>query len=134
MADGTIDLDDAGAGIFKCALFLVGYAPAAADDLYSALTNEHANGNGYTTAGAALTGVTWVETTGTLKWDMADIAWTASGGSIVARTAVIYHVASSQLVAQCLMDNTPADVTVTDTNTLTIELNANGIFLLSGGW
>jgi len=134
MADGTLDMDDAGAGVFKCALFLVGYTPAAADTLYSGLLNEHANGNGYLTGGEALTGVTWNEVTGTVIWDAVDIAWTAAGGSIVARTAVIYHVASSQLVAQCLMDNTPADVTVTDTNTLTVELNANGVFTLSGGW
>lgn len=133
-ADGTIDLDDASAGVFKCVLFTSSHSPAQTDNLYSALTNEVANGNGYTTAGEALTSVTWVETSGTVKWDAADIQWTASGGSIVARYAIIYHVSSSQLVAMCLMDNTPADITVNDGSTLTLQLNANGVFQLSGGW
>ena len=134
MADGTLDMDDVGAGVFKCALFTSTHSPAATDDLYSALTNEVANGLGYLTGGEALTSVTWVEATGTLTWDMADIAWTASGGSIVARYAIIYGVASSHLIAMCLMDNTPVDVTVTDGNTLTLQLHANGVFQLSGGW
>ena len=134
MADGTLDMDDTGAAVFKCALFTSALTPAQADDLFSGLTNEVANGLGYLTGGEALTNVTWNESTGTITWDADDVSWTAAGGSIVARYAIIYDVTSSKLVAMCLMDNAPADITVTDGNTLTLQLNANGIFQLSGGW
>jgi hypothetical protein len=134
MADGTVDLDDAGAGVFKCALFTDALTPAQTDDLYSALSDEVAAANGYTTGGEALTGITWTEAAGTATWDADDVVFTASGGSIVCRYAIIYHVASSQLVAMSLLDNSPADVTVTDGNTLTLQLDAAGIFASSGGW
>ena len=61
--------------------------------------------------------------------DPADVVWTAAGGSIVARYAVIYESAGNVL-CYCLLDATPADVTVTDTYTLTVALNASGIFTL----
>lgn len=135
MADGTVDMDDVGAGVFKCALFQSTMVPDQTDDLYSALSNEVANGNGYLTGGVALTNVTWVEAANVTTWDMDDIEWTASGGSIAAiRYAVIYHVASSQLIAVSLLDNTPADVTVTDTNTLALQLPAAGVFQSTGSW
>ena len=62
--------------------------------------------------------------------DCTDATWTASGGSIVARYAVIYEVGGNVL-CYCLLDSTPADVTVTDTNTLTVTINASGLFTLS---
>jgi hypothetical protein len=46
--------------------------------------------------------------------------WTASGGSLVARYAALYEVAGDVL-AYCLLDSAPADVTVTTGNTLTID-------------
>ena len=133
MADGTLDLDG---DTFKCALFTSVLVPAQTDDSYTALANEVANGNGYLTGGETLTTVTWVEAAGTVTFDADDISWTASGGSIVGRYAIIYDDtdAGKQLVAMSLLDNTPADVTVTDTNTLTLQLSASGVFTLSGGW
>ena len=60
--------------------------------------------------------------------------WTASGGSITARFAVIYDDthASDQALCVCLLDTAPADVTATDGNTFTITMNASGILTLSG--
>jgi hypothetical protein len=133
MADGTIDLDD---NTFKVALYLsTSNVATTSIDALSTATNEHANGNGYTTGGVTVA-ATWVESAGTVTFDVADAVWTASGGSIVARFAVIYDdtVASpviDPIIAHCLLDNAPADVTVTDTNQLTIQINANGIFQLT---
>jgi len=62
--------------------------------------------------------------------DPADMVWTASGGSITARFAVLYENAGD-VVCYCLLDSTPADVTATDGNTLTITLHASGIFTLA---
>lgn len=106
--------------------------------VYGDLTNEVANANGYTTGGLALTGESWTNAAGVETFTSNPAIWTASGGSIVARFAVIYVNATvntivKPLLAVCLLDTTPADVTVTTGNTLTITPNASGIFTLSGG-
>lgn len=114
---------------YKIALFLSTSNLSTSSTTYAALTNEHANANGYTTGGNSVT----MSTTGTttLTVDTTDPAvWTASGGSIVARYAVLYEVAGN-VVAYCLLDSTPADVTVTTGNTLTITINASGVFTLA---
>jgi hypothetical protein len=114
---------------YKIALFLSTSNLAASSTTYAALTNEHANANGYTTGGNSVTvsrsGTTTVTITSTNP-----AVWTASGGSIVARYAVLYEV-GGLVVAYCLLDSTPADVTVTNGNTLTITINASGILTLT---
>jgi hypothetical protein len=139
IADGTLDLDDN--TNWRLALFL---STSNADtlggtnDVYGDLTNEHANANGYTTGGVAIT-PTWTQSAGTATFDAADLApgWTASGGSIIARFGVIYKNATvntivKPLLGVFLLDVTPADVTTTTGNTLSITWNASGIFTLSG--
>lgn len=131
IGDGTVDLDT---HTFKCGLALsTSNIATTSVDGYAAVTNEHANANGYTTGGQALTSVTWVEASGTITWDSADPVWTASGGSIVARFAFIYDdtvtsPVADPVVCHSLLDTTPADVTATAGNTLTIQMHANGIF------
>lgn len=128
MGDNTIDMDG---DTFKVALYTsASNAATITNGDKAALTNEVANANGYTTGGNTLASVTWSQTSGTVTFDSADTVWTASGGSIVARYAVIYSDTSitDKLVAFSLLDNTPGDITVTDGNTLTIQMNASGIF------
>ena len=98
---------------------------------YSNLTNEVANANGYTTAGVTLTSVTWTNASGTETFTCANASWNASGGSITARYAVIYDSTTGDLVCYCTLDSTPADVTVTTGNTLTVQINGSGVFTLS---
>lgn len=131
MGDGTIDMDN---DTFKIALFLStsNAATVTTNTLFSDLTNEHAAANGYTAGGATLGSVTWAHSGGTTTFDAVDPSWTASGGSIVARFAVIYSSTGGELVAYCLLDTTPADVTVTTGNTLTIQIDAAGIFTVTG--
>lgn len=114
---------------YKIALFQSTSNIGAASTTYVGLTNEVANANGYTTGGNAVT-LSRSGTT-TVTFDTTDPAvWTASGGSIVARYAVLYEV-GGRVVAYCLLDSTPADVTVTTGNTLTLTINASGIFTLA---
>jgi len=114
---------------YKIALFLSTSNIGAASTTYAALTNEHANANGYTTGGKSVT-ISRSGTT-TLTIDSTDPGvWTASGGSIVARFAVLYEV-SGRVFAYCLLDSTPADVTITDTNTLTITIHASGVLTIA---
>jgi hypothetical protein len=107
-------------------------------NVYGDLTNEHANANGYTTGGVAVTTNTWTNSGGTITFDITtDPSWTASGGSIVARFAVLYKNATvntivKPLLCVCLLDTAPADVTTTTGNTFTIVINASGLFTLSG--
>ena len=132
ISNGTTDLDS---HVFKIALFTsASDANTLTESVYSGLTNEVANANGYTTGGLTLSGVTWTQTGGVATFDATDAVWTASGGSITARFAVIYDdtAATKPLLCVCLLDTAPADVTATNGNTLTIQFNASGIFTLSG--
>jgi hypothetical protein len=117
------------ADTYKCALFLSTSNIGAASTTYAGVTNEHANANGYTTGGISVD-LTLAGTT-TVTADIAtDPVWTASGGSIVARFAVIYEVGGNVL-CYCLLDSTPANVTATDGNTLTVAAHASGVFTLA---
>jgi hypothetical protein len=139
MGDGTYDMDD---HEFKMALFTSASDAATlttANSNLADLTNQVANANGYVTGGVAITGTItnanqWLLTGSTIKFDTDDAVWTASGGSIVARFAVIYDDthASDGLLCMTTLDNTPADVTVTDGNTLTVAIHANGVFTITG--
>jgi hypothetical protein len=125
--NGTFDFDT---DTYKVALFLSTSNIGAGSTTYAGVTNEHANANGYTTGGVSIGALTLSGTTTVTVDDPADVVWTASGGSITARFAVLYENAGD-VVAYCLLDSTPADVTATDTNTLTIAFNASGIFTLA---
>ena len=127
MLNGTFDFDT---DTFKVALFLSTSNIGAASTTYAGVTNEHANANGYTTGGISLGPLTLSGTTTVTVDDPSDMVWTASGGSITARFAVLYENAGD-VVCYCLLDSTPADVTATSGNTLTIALHASGIFTLS---
>jgi hypothetical protein len=98
----------------------------------SGVTNELSTANGYTAGGTATT-LSATESSGTTTVDATDVVWTASGGSIVARLAAIVDTTATpdELIAHCLLDNAPADVTATDTNTFTITMNASGIFTVA---
>lgn len=126
LLNGTFDIDT---DSFKCALFLSTSNIGAASTTYAGLTNEHANANGYTTGGIAVA-LTLAGTTTVTVDITTDPVWTASGGSITARFAVIYEVAGDVL-CYCLLDSTPADMTATTGNTLTVAANASGVFTLA---
>lgn len=125
LLNGTFDLDT---DTFKMALFLSTSNIGAATTTFAGVTAEHAAANGYTAGGVAIT-ITLSGTT-TVTVDSTDAIWTASGGSIVARFAAIYEVAGDVL-CYCLLDSTPADVTVTTGNTLTVQINVSGVFTLA---
>lgn len=130
VADGTIDLDT---HTFKVMLVASGYTPSTAHTVKADITNELSTANGYTAGGATLGSISWGHSGGTATFDAADTVWTASGGSIVARYAVIYDdtAASKELVCYILLDTTPADVTTTAGNTLTLQWNGSGIFTIT---
>lgn len=113
----------------KLALFTATHTPAASDTSYTSLTNEVANGVGYTTGGNTLT-QTWAETAGVATLDADDTSWTASGGSIAYRYAVLYNdtPAGKNLIAYWDEGST---VTIADGETRTLAFNASGILTLT---
>lgn len=134
MGDGTIDLD--GDSFIAILCQSTSNIATTSIDGYAAVTNEVATANGYTQGTLAVGSVTWVESSGTVTFDCADIVWTASGGSIVARFGAIYDDTVTTPVADpvlchSLLDDSPADVTATDGNTFTIAIHANGVFAVT---
>jgi len=126
MLDGQFAI---AADTYKMALFLSASNIGVTSTTYAALTSEHANANGYTTGGIAVD-LTLAGST-TVTADIAtDPVWTASGGSIVARFAVIYEV-TGDVLCYSTLDSAPADVTCTTGNTLTVAANASGVFTLA---
>jgi hypothetical protein len=135
--DGTLDLNS---NTFKLTLHTSGYTPSASTHtLFAHATNEVANGNGYSTGGIALSNLSLTSGSGTTKWSADNIVWTANGGSITARYAVLWasgtlNGQANPLVAFITLNDqggTPTDVTVTDGNTLTVQWNTNGILTLT---
>lgn len=98
---------------------------------YGSITNEVANGNGYTTGGVTLTGQTWVGggATPTGTFDTGNGSWTGATAGFSARAAVVYDSTTGDLIAYCLLDSTPADVTWAAGNT--IEVDIANLFVLS---
>lgn len=127
LLDGTFDLDT---DTFFMALFLSTSNLSSASTTYAALTGEHANANGYTTGGISMGPLALSGTTTVTVDDPVDYVWTAAGGSITAKWAVIYESAGN-ILCYCTLDSGGADVTATVGNTLTVALNASGIFTLA---
>ena len=127
-SNGTMDLDG---DTFIMGLSTSTYVPnqGTHEDLAD-ITNE-VSGNGY--ARQTLTSVTFTEpVAGTWQFDSANPVFTASGGSIVARFWWVFDdTPASPLDPLCfygLLDQTPADVTTTDGNTLTVTVHASGYY------
>ena len=135
IGEKKIDLEN---DVIKCALFLQASNcgdVALATAQYATLTSQHANQGapGYETGGKTVA-TTWTQTGGTATLGCANPSWVATGGSIVARFAVLYSdtATNKDLIAYCILDSTPADVTCTVGNTLTIEIDASGVITLAG--
>lgn len=126
LLNGTFDIDS---DSWKLALFLSTSNIGAGSTTYAGVTNEHANANGYTTGGIAVT-LTLAGTT-TVTVDIAtDPVWTASGGPITARFGVLYEVGGNVL-NYTLLNNTPADETASAGNPFTVAAHASGLWTLS---
>ena len=141
IAQGIIDLDS---DTFRINLYL---STSNANTLTKAtindmgdLTNQVATNYGYTQDTKSVT-ITVAESGGTVTIDeTTNPVWTASGGDITARWAVIFKYvdgtpANNTPLAVCYLDyggGSPADVTATDGNTLTITMSGSGLFTWSG--
>jgi hypothetical protein len=134
LCNGTIDFDT---DSIKVSLHASGYTPDLTHDEFADATNELATANGYTAGGTGITG-TVTNTGSTTKLSASgDATWTAAGGSIVARYAIMRKVGTinglvNPLIGYCLLDTTPANVTATAGQNLIIATPTNGFWQLTG--
>lgn len=126
LLDGVLNFAD---DTFRIALFQSTSNLGVGSTTYAALTNEVATANGYVQDAKSVT-LTRSGTTTVTVDETTNPSWTASGGSITARYAVIYEVGGI-VVCYCLLDSAPADVTATDGNSLTVTMNASGVFTVA---
>lgn len=127
MGDSTIDMDG---DAFEMRLYTSASNVATTSIGDATTVTNEVSGNGYA-SDSLLT--TWTRSGATTTWDSDDASFTASGGSITARYAAIIDTTTTpdEVVCHSLLDDTPADVSVTDGNTLTVQINASGIGTLT---
>lgn len=133
--DGTYPIDWSAAGDdIRVLLTSNTYVPAAATDVFldtqaSLLTNEMANGNGYTDYGIALSSKTVTEAAGVATVDAADLTWSQNGsGFSTARYAIIYLKGASDAISPLIgYIDFGADKGIVNGD-LTIQFNVLGIF------
>jgi hypothetical protein len=131
LASKLLDVDGTGDTI-KMALFTTTTTSTDTTVLtYAGLAGEHANGNGYATGGVTLSGVTATQAAGVFTFDTGNASWTASGGSIAAKVAVIYDSTVDTIIAHCLLDAGAATVTATDGQTFTVTIHASGVLTVA---
>lgn len=135
LADGTIDIDDTNADVFKVILVSNSYTPDSNNhSVLADITGEISGTGGYTRQ--SLTGVAWVRSGATVTWNANDTVWSASGTDFdPARYWVLYDDTTTSplraLIAYGLLNDTPADVTTTDGTDLTLQWDALGLFTLT---
>ena len=126
LINGTFDLDS---DSYKVALFQSTSNIGVSSTTYAGLTNQVANGNGYTTGGIAVT-LTLSGTTSVKVTFQTNPVWTGAGSGFSARYAVLYEV-GGDVVAYCLLDATPSDVAVAAGQTLTVAAHSSGIMTVA---
>lgn len=121
IAKGVHDLS---ADTFTLALTAAASAPVATNNILTDLTQIS-----YTNLSSrVLTITSAVETSGTLKWILADLVLTASGGSVAAfRYVVIYNDTPTAPVDPLVgWYDYGSDLTLLDTETLTVDFDGSG--------
>lgn len=107
-----------------------------ATDAYSTVNTELSTQFGYTAGGIALTGVDWSSVGATSTFTCNQAQWTASGGDIVAwyaaiRDTTVTSPVVAPIICSCILSDPGANVTATDGNTFTVQINASGVFTLT---
>ena len=123
-ADGS----NAASDNYKVMLCTAATFTASNTTLASITKTEVANGNGYTTGGAALTNVAVsTVTTNDAKFDADDATWSASGGAVTASYAILYNDTDANDPPVAFIDFGGSQ-TAGDGTDFKIIWNANGIF------
>lgn len=127
LGNKEIDLDTDDIKIMLCTS---SYVPNQDTHIYkSSITNEVANGNGYTTGGISLANkaLSYDAGTNVTKFDADDVSWTTS--TITARYAVIYDNTPATDAEKSLIAYIDFGTDQSSSNgTFSIAFNTSGIF------
>ncbi len=118
------------ADTIKTSLHTSSYTPNQdTHDYHDDLTNEVANGNGYTTGGETLGTKVNSNTLNVVKWDAADTVWTSSGAGFTARRQVFLDTTPGSSATNPLLwwQDFGQDETASGGGTFTVVYNAAGI-------
>ena len=130
--DGSIDLDD---DTFFISLYTD--ASNAADmtlQVIGEVTNEVADGNGYTSGGQQLANVTWDVGSylAEMRFSADSTQWNASGGDIASiRYAVIWRKGATPADDILMLNADLGSITAADGNPFVVGPNIGGIFELN---
>lgn len=126
-ADGS----NAAADTYKLMLCTSATFTASDTTLAGITKTEVANGNGYTTGGAALTNVAVTTvTTNDAKFDADDVTWTASGAALSAAKAILYNDTDANDPPIAMIDFGGTE-TAGDGTDFIVAWSASGIFTFS---
>lgn len=126
-ADGS----NAAADTYKLMLCTSATFTASDTTLAGITKTEVANGNGYTTGGAALTNVAVTTvTTNDAKFDADDVTWTASGAALSAAKAILYNDTDTNDPPIAMIDFGGTE-TAGDGTDFIVAWSASGIFTFS---
>ena len=130
----TIDLS---ATVFRISLFTsASNAATLTLGTIQSVTSEVTEGNGYSSSGKALAAEVWTvgASAKQYKFDVDDVIWTATGGTIPnIKFAVIWLSAASANGRHLLVTAslTSSQFTLSSGNTLTLQMNSSGVFTMA---
>jgi hypothetical protein len=125
--DGTVDLDTT---TFHAKLVSGASAALVSDytrDTFASCGAKLANSNLLTLTAVSVTVGASAKAS---RWDVADMVFTASGGNISSCQYVVIGVSTGKAI--CWSKLSTAAFTVSQNNTLTVTINASGVFELTG--
>jgi hypothetical protein len=130
LGTGSIQLD--AGNVFNLTLHSIGASANLISGLVSVFTSigSECAGGGYTAVGNTLSSNTWAISGQNAKFDASD--WVVTGSIASIKYAVIMaSVSATSGLVLCYSTLSTTGFDVTGTNTLTIQLNASGIFTLA---
>ena len=97
---------------------------------FASVNNEISARGGYVAGGRALASLIWTvgASAKQYKFNSADLVFTASGSSLINVKYAVIGMSGSK--ALCWSKLSTAQFTITSPNTLTIQMNASGIFTM----
>lgn len=119
-------------GVFNLTLHSVGASANLISGLVSVFSSigSECTGGGYTAGGNTLSSHTWAISGQNAKFDSSDWVVTGSIGSIK-YAAIMMSTGASEGFVLCYSTLSASGFDLTGSNTLTIQMNASGIFTLA---
>jgi len=96
----------------------------------ASVTSEVSNGNGYTTGGKSAASPIWTTGASAKQYKFAtnNVTWNASGGNIANIKFAVFKNSAGKLI--CWSKLSTAQFTVNSGNSISVNINASGVFTL----